>query len=217
MIAHFSQLQTIALLCAAGALVILLGFLFRRPQLDHAVKIWLLLGLGVLPIGAAAAGNIEGFETTEKRTFCGSCHVMSRHAADSENPLSNSLAARHARNKLFGEDNCYMCHANYGMYGTVLTKIGGMRHIWLYYTQYKDVPLDDALKTIHLREPYPNETCMECHSTDNAIWLRVKDHVASLDEVRAGRISCASGGCHGYAHPFDKPPLPPKAPKGGAP
>jgi cytochrome c-type protein NapC len=171
----------------------------------------LLLGLGVLPIGAAATGNIQGYETTEKRAFCGSCHVMSKHASDSEDPTSKSLAARHARNKLFGEDNCYMCHANYGMYGTVLTKMGGMRHVWLYYTEYRSVPLGDALKTIHLREPYPNESCMECHSTDNAIWLRVPDHASSLDEVRAGRISCASGGCHGYAHPFDKPALPEKS------
>jgi nitrate/TMAO reductase-like tetraheme cytochrome c subunit len=207
MLAHFSQLQLIAIACAGAAIVILVTFLVLRPALTHAVKIWLLVGLGILPIGAASTGNIQGYETTEKRSFCGSCHVMGRHASDSEDPQSTSLASRHARNKLFVDDNCYMCHANYGMYGTVLTKIGGMRHVWLYYTQYHDIPLDEALKTIHLREPYPNESCMECHSTGTTIWLRVPDHVSALDEVRAGRISCASGGCHGYAHPFDKPPV----------
>jgi NapC/NirT cytochrome c family protein len=214
--AHFSQLQLIALLCAGGAIAILVGYLVLRPPLNHAVKLWLLLGLGVLPIGAAAAGNIQGFETTETRSFCGSCHTMSKHASDSEDPTSTSLAARHARNKMFGEDNCYMCHANYGMYGTVLTKMGGMRHVWLYYTEYRDKPLDEVLKTLRLREPFPNDTCMQCHSTDNAIWLRVPDHAASLDEVRAGRISCASGGCHGYAHPFDKPPPEKPARKAGS-
>jgi len=71
--------------------------------------------------------------------------------------------------------------------------------------EYKDIPIERALPTIHLREPYPNRNCMECHSTENSIWLRVAEHKSSLDEVRADRISCASGGCHGYAHPFDKP------------
>jgi len=83
--------------------------------------------------------------------------------------------------------------------------------VWLYYTEYHKDTLEEALKTIHLREPFANSTCMECHSTDNAIWLRVPDHASSLDEVRAGRISCASGGCHGYAHPFNKPPPEKKA------
>ena len=208
--AHFSQLGQISLLCGIASAIILIAFLVRKPAITNAVRVWLLLGLGVLPIGAAAAGNIDGFETTEKRAFCGSCHVMSKHMTDSEDPKSTSLAARHARNKLFGEDNCYMCHADYGMYGTVLTKMGGMRHVWFYYTEYKDVPLDDALKTIHLREPYPNQNCMQCHSTENAIWSRVPEHKSSLDDVRAGKISCASGGCHGYAHPFSKPPVEPK-------
>jgi len=201
---HVSQLGEISLACSAGAAAIVITFLIRRPALTHAVKVWLLLGLGVLPVGAAATGNIQGYETTESRAFCGSCHVMSRHQSDSEDPKSTSLAARHARNPMFGGENCYMCHADYGMYGTVLTKMGGMRHVWLYYTEYRDVPVDQALKTIHLREPYPNENCMQCHSTRDELWLRVPDHASSLEDVRANRISCASGGCHGYAHPFDK-------------
>ncbi|HEY1959357.1 MAG TPA: NapC/NirT family cytochrome c [Polyangiaceae bacterium] len=208
--AHFSQLGQISLACGFASALILVAFLVRRPAITHAVKVWLLLGVGVLPLGAATTGNIQGYLTTEHRSFCGSCHVMSRHASDSEDPKSMSLAARHARNKLFGEDNCYMCHADYGMYGTVLTKMGGMRHVWLYYTEYRNIPLEQALPTIHLREPYPNRNCMECHSTQNVLWLRVPEHESSLDDVRADRISCASGGCHGYAHPFDKPDVPKK-------
>ena len=62
---------------------------------------------------------------------------------------------------------------------------------------------DRALETIRLRSPYPNANCMQCHSTDDMLWLRIPDHASSLQDVRAGRISCASAGCHGYAHPFD--------------
>jgi len=205
---HFTQLGQISLACGVASALILIGFLVRRPPITNAVRVWLLLGLGVFPIGAALTGNVQGFLTTEHRSFCGSCHVMSKHMIDSEDPNSTSLAARHARNKLFGEDNCYMCHADYGMYGTVLTKMGGMRHVWLYYTEYKNIPLDEALTTIHLREPYPNQNCMQCHSSENAIWTRVPEHKSSLEDVRTGKISCASGGCHGYAHPFSKKKAP---------
>jgi cytochrome c-type protein NapC len=202
---HPTPLAFIALVCAALSAVILLFYLVRRPPLTRATKIALLLGLGVFPIGVAAAGNIEGFQATEKREFCGSCHVMIPHATDSDDPMSSSLSARHARNKLFGEDNCYMCHADYGMYGTIMTKMGGMRHVWLYYTQYRTMPIEQAKNTIHLRQPFPNDNCMQCHSTEDLIWLKLPDHRAALEDVRADRVSCASKGCHGLAHPNFRP------------
>jgi cytochrome c-type protein NapC len=135
---------TLAIFCAGISAVILVVYLVRRPPLVGATKLWLLLGLGVFPIGAAAAGNIEGFRATKQRVFCGSCHVMVPHASDSNDGGSSSLASRHARNQLFGGENCYVCHADYGMYGTILTKLGGMRHVWMYATEYKDVPIDEA-------------------------------------------------------------------------
>lgn len=198
-----SPLAILALACAVLSAIILIAYLVVRPPLAHAVKLWLLLGLGVLPIGAAFAGNVQGFEATKERNFCGSCHVMGLHQQDSDDPWSGSLAARHARNAMFGSENCYVCHADYGMFGTIVTKAGGMRHVWLYLTEYRNTSLAEAKKTIHLREPGKmNGNCMQCHSTDDTLWLKVPDHRASLDDVRAGRVSCASAGCHGLAHPF---------------
>ncbi len=191
--------------------VILVAYLAIRPPLVRATKIWLLLGLGILPIGAAFAGNVQGFEATKERTFCGSCHLMSLHAEDSNDPFSRSLAARHARNPMFGGENCYVCHADYGMFGTIVTKAGGMRHVWMNLTAFRDTTLAEAKSTIHLREPGKmNGNCMQCHSTRNELWLKVPDHASALDDVRAGRVSCASAGCHGKAHPFFGPPEPPK-------
>jgi len=201
-----SPLEAIALVAAALAAAILVGYLVRRPPLHGLTKVWLLVGLGVLPITSALAGNFQGYETTQERTFCGSCHVMAPYRADSENETSSSLASRHARNPMFGSENCYACHADYGMFGTVVTKMGGMRHVWLYYTEYKDMPLEQAKTSIHLRRPYPNENCLQCHSTKLDMWRKVPDHASSLADVRAERISCASAGCHGYAHPFTKDP-----------
>jgi cytochrome c-type protein NapC len=203
-IAHQPPLTLLALVCAALSAVILVAYLVRRPPLVGTTKLWLLLGLGVFPIGVAAAGNIEGFRATKQRRFCGSCHVMVPHASDSDDMQSSSLASRHARNNLFGQENCYVCHADYGMYGTILTKLGGMRHVWMYATKYKNVPIEEAKRTIQLRKPYPNENCMQCHSTRLDVWSRVPDHKSSVEEVRRGRLSCASSGCHGLAHPFWK-------------
>jgi cytochrome c-type protein NapC len=206
-----SPLSFIAILCALGSAGILGFYLVRRPKLNHATKVWLLFGLGVFPIGVAATGNLEGFEATKRREFCGSCHVMEMHGADSNDPTSQSLASRHGRNQLFGSENCYACHADYGMFGTVVTKLGGMRHVWIYYTEYRNTSLAEAQRTIKLRKPFPNDNCMQCHSTKDEIWLEQSDHRAALVDVREGHVSCASGGCHGSAHPFfgpDKTPTP---------
>jgi cytochrome c-type protein NapC len=203
-VAGWSPLSVIAVGCAVIAAALIVDYLVVRPPLTRTTKLWLLFAIGVFPIGAALTGNVKGYETSKKRTFCGSCHVMTPHAADSDDPASVSLASRHARNQLFGDESCYACHADYGMFGTVLTKLGGLRHVWRYYTEYRTTPLDEAKKTIHLIAPYPNANCMQCHSTGLAIWGTVPDHKATVDEARAGRISCAGGGCHGFAHPMTK-------------
>jgi nitrate/TMAO reductase-like tetraheme cytochrome c subunit len=206
-----SPLAATSLGCAGVSACILVGYLVVRPAWTLATKVALLLGLGVFPIAAAASGNVEGFEATKKRSFCGSCHVMELHRADSEDRLSESLSSRHARNALFGRENCYTCHADYGMFGTVLTKLGGMRHVWLYYTEYRKTPIAEAKETIKLRKPFPNSNCMQCHSTETKIWLEVPDHRAMLDDLRSDRVSCASVGCHGYAHPNFRPSVTPLA------
>ena len=200
-----SPLTLAALVCAGLACTILTWFLFRRPALNGHWKLLLLFGLGVFPIGAAGAANVQGYEATTKREFCGSCHVMTPYSNDSANMASTGLASRHGRNAYFGSKNCYTCHADYGMYGTVLTKMGGMRHVWLYYTEYYGMSLEEARAKIHLRKPYPNANCMHCHSTEDQGWLKTADHRSSLQDVRDQRISCASAGCHGFAHPFSKP------------
>jgi cytochrome c-type protein NapC len=186
------------------AAVILLLHLVRRPRFVRSTKLWLLMGLGVFPITSAFTANVSGFEAMQSRNFCGSCHVMELHARDSNNRTSASLAAIHARNESFGHDNCYTCHKDYGMYGYVLTKAGGMRHVYYYLTEYRGMPLEESRRTIRIRRPLPNENCMACHTTTAPTWLALGDHASSLEGIRSGVVSCASPGCHGYAHPMTK-------------
>jgi nitrate/TMAO reductase-like tetraheme cytochrome c subunit len=189
---------------AVIAATILISYLVRRPVLDGTTKLWLLMGIGVFPIASAGTANVAGFAATQSRTFCGSCHVMIPHASDSNDAHSTSLSAIHARNHYFGHDNCYTCHKDYGMYGYVLTKMGGMRHVYLYLTKYHAMPLEEAKHDIRVVKPIPNETCIACHTTTAPRWLSIGDHASSLGQVRGGELSCASAGCHGYAHPYTK-------------
>ncbi|HSO40856.1 MAG TPA: NapC/NirT family cytochrome c [Labilithrix sp.] len=189
---------------AAVAAGILLVHLLRRPALEGRTKLWLLMGLGIFPILTAGTSNIAGFKATQSRTFCGSCHVMTPHAGDSGDPKSLSMAAIHARNDYFGGNNCYTCHEDYGMYGYVLTKMGGMRHVYLYLTEYHSMPLEESRHAIRIMKPLPNANCMGCHTTKAPGWLAIPDHASSLAMVRDGKLSCASPGCHGYAHPVTK-------------
>ena len=199
-----NPLPSIAIACAALSALLMLWFLIRRPTLTNATKLVLLAGIGVLPLGTAATGNVSGYEATKTRRFCGSCHVMTPYSNDSENPLSTTLAARHARNEMFGDENCYACHATYGMYGTIATKLGGLRHVYEYTLHYKNMSLEEAREKIHIRAPFQNSTCMHCHATQNPLWNAVPEHVSLIQQVRDGSVSCASSGCHGPAHPFSK-------------
>lgn len=201
-----STLGIVALVCVAIAATILIVYLVRKPSLTLAVKLWLFLGLGVFPAIGATASTVTGMEATTSREFCGSCHVMTAHFENAVAEDSQSLAGRHTRNPFFGERSCYVCHADYGMYGYAMTKAGGMRHVYEYYLGgYSAMSLEEAKKTIHLRKPYDNTNCRQCHTTSLHDWRRVPDHESLKAELDSNQVSCASAGCHGYAHPFTKP------------
>jgi cytochrome c-type protein NapC len=198
-------LEIVALAAAVVAAAILVHYLVKKPPLDLKTKLRLLLGLGVFPVIAAISSTVAGMEATTERPFCGSCHVMSAHFADSDDPRSQSLAARHSRNAFFGERSCYVCHADYGMYGYAMTKAGGMRHVYEYHLGgYKQMSLEEAKKAIHLAKPYDNLNCRQCHTTSLSDWRRVPEHESLKNELISNKVSCASAGCHGYAHPFTK-------------
>jgi cytochrome c-type protein NapC len=194
--------QPLALASLAFALIaatLVVFYLVRKPRLVAATKILLALGLGVFPILAAGSGNVAGFDATTKRSFCNGCHVMEPWIEDAANPASTSLASLHSRNQEFGPKSCYACHADYGMFGTVATKINGLKHVAAYITEYRDVPIAQAIEEIRLYKPYPNTNCTHCHSTKLPGFDEVPDHKALVDP---DQVSCASIGCHGPAHPF---------------
>jgi len=191
-------LKLTAVACAAVAAAIILWYLVRRPPLGRLTKVLLLLGLGLLPVMVALTGNIAGYEYTLSRPFCGSCHVMGPYIRDSEDPQSQSLAAIHSRNHKFGEQSCYMCHADYQMFGAITTKMNGMRHLYYYITEYASTGTDgEGGTTIKLYKPFKNDKCMQCHST--AAKKYVETHSDQLEQIRSGDMLCID--CHSEVHP----------------
>lgn len=201
---HLNVFGWIAITGAVLSALVILWYLIARPPLDRTTKIALLFGIGVFPIATAGSGNYAGFEATKAVRFCGACHVMTPYKDDAQNPASKSLAAIHTRNATFGEESCYTCHADYGMFGTIKTKMGGMGHVYEYLLHYRNMPIDKFLHTIELKRPFKSTTCMRCHTTSAPGWSAVGDHAGLLEELRSGKVGCVGEGCHGPAHPFSK-------------
>lgn len=182
-------------LSAISAIVIVV-YLLRAPPLTSALKIILGGALFLLPSGVALLGNVENLETTKKVAFCGSCHVMTSYVEDVRDPSSKSLASAHGRLEIFREEACYTCHADYGMYGGVTTKIGGMHHVVAFYS-------DDWSEPGHrppaLYKPYDTRRCTTCHDP-----LRADaplEHRVHGEKIKTEEVSCSAKGCHGPPHP----------------
>lgn len=196
-----------ALACAVAAVVVLVVYLVKRPRLTNGTRLWLFVGLGPLPIAAAMSGNVANLQVTQEREFCGSCHVMNSYIEDAADPHSGSLAAVHSRNPWFGDQSCYTCHADYGMFGVVYTKIGGMHHVWDFYTKDWESP---GHRAPQLYKPYNNNSCKQCHAQAKVREpMEHQVHRAALD---AGTVGCAKRGCHGPPHPPYRPVGTPAAP-----
>jgi cytochrome c-type protein NapC len=189
-------LKITALTAAAISILILVWYLVRRPPLGRLTKVMLLFGLGVMPLGVALTGNIAGFEYTLNRKFCGSCHVMLPYTQDAEDPSSKSLAAIHSRNHAFGEESCYTCHADYQMFGTMTTKLNGLRHLYYYVTEYANSgKYGEKGPRIHMYKQFQNGMCTRCHSTEAPRWATVDEHSGMIEDIRSGQLKCVE--CHG--------------------
>jgi cytochrome c-type protein NapC len=178
----------------AAALVI--GFLVRSPELTPGRKLLLGLALFVLPTMAAMLGNVHNIETTKTVEFCGSCHVMTSYVEDVKSADSRSLASLHARLPVFEGEACYICHADYGMFGGVTTKIGGLHHVVDFHSNDWSTP---GHRPPALYKPYDMSRCLRCHDPLRA--GAPLEHRVHAQKLQDRTISCSATGCHGPPHP----------------
>ena len=150
----------------------------------------------VLPVMVVFLATAHGMDESMTVEACGACHAMEGHVADLRNPKSDSLAAIHYKNRYIQTNQCYTCHSDYGMFGTVSAKMEGLGHVYHNIT-------DSYEKPIKIRKPYSNVRCFGCHfGAANFVAKHDKDMIPDLV---SGKNSCLD--CHGPAH-HAEPPAP---------
>ena len=162
----------------------------RVPAVAFA-RLVAFMALLVLPGAAIFIANYHTFEGVHEVRACASCHVMRPMVNDMRDPASETLAARHYKNRWIAVNQCYHCHADYGLGGDLEAKLTGFRHLARYTTRTYHEP-------IRARVAVSNKGCRHCHE-GTPRWDAVPDHVTSQKELAANEVKCVD--CHGDAHP----------------
>lgn len=172
----------------------LLIWAWRRLRSAGApASMWglLLVAIGLVPIMAAFMTFAHGLEASATVSSCGSCHVMTPFVRDLQDVKSDTLAATHFKNRYIRENQCYTCHSDYGLGGTLRAKLGGLRHVWHYNTGTYHLP-------IKIASPYPNVRCLGCHG-ESQKFLNSETKKPIMADLMSGKTSCLE--CHAPVHP----------------
>src|SRR5690242_18941459 len=121
---------------------------------------------------------------------------MNPYVEDARDPASDTLAANRTRNGFFRDESCYTRHQDYRMFGAATTKVKGLRHLWAYYTRYRDADPLDPQPPINLYQPFQVCNCTHCHSLTAPTFCDVDDHRDAMPKILAGKMVCNSSSCH---------------------
>ena len=103
---------------------------------------------------------------------------------------SDRLAAVHFKNRYIQQSHCYVCHTDYGLFGTLEAKLAGVTHIWRESTGSFTLP-------VRISRPYRFTICLDCHG-QSAKFNSVAKHEGLVPRIAAGEAVCTS--CHGLSH-----------------
>jgi len=173
--------------------VALIGYVlaFRRRHLTTAASQWMMfIGICVMPLPIMVLGSAVGLEQAKDVSFCQHCHVMRQFVNDMKNPGSDRLAAVHFKNRYIQQSHCYVCHTDYGLFGTLEAKLSGVTHIWRESTGSYRLP-------VRTSRPYRFTICLDCHG-QSAKFNSVAKHAGLVPRIVAGEARCTS--CHGLSH-----------------
>lgn len=180
--------------------IALIGVLVLRPGVTatQGGKIMAFLVLFLLPIVSAGLGASSELERSKTTRFCLSCHTMEQYGQSLRVDDPTYLAAAHFQNhRVPADEACYTCHTNYAMFGSMKAKMGGLRHVYIYYLTKPPAP-----ENIKLHEPFNNRECLHCHLGARS-FEQGAVHNADPDllpAVKANKVSCISSGCHEVVH-----------------
>jgi nitrate/TMAO reductase-like tetraheme cytochrome c subunit len=179
-------------LVGAAALLILYTLVWRRHRLEESNSKWMLfIGICLLPTPVMFLSTAVGLEQSKRVEFCMSCHVMKPFIDDLKNPASKTLAAVHFKNRYIQREQCYLCHTDYGILGTMAAKKQGLGHIWKAATGSYKLP-------VKMSKPYNFGICLDCHAM-SAKFDKESGHDGVIKETITGKGNCLD--CHDSPHP----------------
>ena len=194
------------LICLAGIAMCLKVARFKFSKISHKktiqlgvvalslvgfYKLMALVGLVLAPAASMATANAHLLNSAPKLESCNKCHVMRPMVNDLRDPESQTLAARHHRNRWIIRNDCYECHVDYGFAGSMKAKMDGYRHLARYVTGTYTEP-------IKFRGVYNNNNCLRCHGRMQK-FEDVSSNATIKERLLSNNASCLN--CHGAAHP----------------
>lgn len=153
-------------------------------------RLLLFIGVCCVPVPAVLMSAAVGLEQSKAVAFCQSCHLMGSFVADMRDAESVSLSALHYRNRYIQDEHCYGCHTDYGLFGTLEAKVGGMAHVWSEFS-------GAGSGTVRPKTNYRFTICLNCHG-QSAKFIQQKDHAGVVGRVMSGQTACTE--CHSRSH-----------------
>ena len=203
----FAELGVVVTTALAIAVLVLVigGALGERRMSPTAASALGVLGLCVLPVFMMLFGAFTTVERSKSVEFCHSCHsAMNLYVSDMEDPASTSLAAVHYKQRWITQNECYRCHADYGVWGSADAKLRGFAHLYHWLVSSKTALGEEQIRTYHR---YRNQVCLDCHAggadflaSGRGVHLMIARNLVERDpDTGAEGTSCMT--CHSPAHP----------------
>lgn len=193
-------MPTIAVVILVLFTAVLVAVVAVRPAIT-ASRAGKILAFGVLfflPLFSLVAGMGNEMERSKSTAFCLSCHIMESYGKSLHIDDASYLAAAHFQNhRVPAGEACYTCHTNYAMFGSFKAKIGGLRHLYVYYLKEQPLP-----QNIKLHDAFNNRECLHCHLGARSFEQGATHNAdpATLPAIKANTLSCISSGCHDTVH-----------------
>jgi NapC/NirT cytochrome c family protein len=114
----------------------LIAIIVVRPSITVSTpgKMLAFVAFCVLPILCGSMAASTHIERSKQTKFCLSCHIMEPYGRSLYVDDPSYIPASHFQNHRVPPDEaCYTCHTDYGLYGGVRAKLGGLRHIYIQY------------------------------------------------------------------------------------
>jgi cytochrome c-type protein NapC len=179
---------------------VLIAIIVVRPAITVSVagKMLAFVAFCILPVLCGSMAASTHIERSKQTKFCLSCHIMEPYGKSLYVDDRSYIPAAHFQNhRVPPHEACYTCHTDYGLYGGVRAKLGGLRHIYIQYFGTPPRPED-----IQLYKPYNNRECLHCHEGSRS-FEQGTTHNADpeiMQQIRDNKMSCLSSGCHDTIH-----------------